>query len=67
MTEHGLIGILWRKSGYSANQECVEVATEGGDVLVRDSRDPRGPTLAVSSAAWQDFLVTVTNVFPHVL
>ncbi len=65
MTAHELTGIMWRKSSYSGHDLCVEVAAAGGDVLVRDSKDPRGPTLATSSAAWRDFLATVP-VFPRV-
>jgi hypothetical protein len=63
MTVHTLTDVLWRKSSYSGQQECVEVAAAGGDVLVRDSRSPRGPTLAISSAAWRDFLTTVPRFF----
>ena len=61
MIAHELTGIVWRKSSYSGHEACVEVAAAGGDVLVRDSRDPRGPTLAISSTAWRDFLATVAR------
>ncbi|MDQ3763544.1 MAG: DUF397 domain-containing protein [Actinomycetota bacterium] len=59
MTDHKSTDILWQKSSYSGYEECVEVAAAGGDVLLRDSRNPHGPTLTISSAAWQDFLTTV--------
>ncbi|MCP2335970.1 DUF397 domain-containing protein [Actinomadura rupiterrae] len=45
--------IRWRKSSYSggsSDEACVEVARLGGVVLVRDSRNPDGPWLAVGSA-----------------
>ncbi|MFJ2810231.1 MULTISPECIES: DUF397 domain-containing protein [unclassified Kitasatospora] len=52
----------WRKSTYSGGQNgCVEVA-DGftGLMPVRDSKDPEGPALLFSSAAWQAF-VTATR------
>lgn len=50
----------WRKSSYSGDQACVEVAAAPGGVLVRDSKNPDGPTLAVTTAAWRDFLAEIT-------
>lgn len=51
----------WRKSIRSANEgNCVEVAGNlPGVVLVRDSKDPSGPTLAFSPDAWRGFLTAV--------
>jgi hypothetical protein len=49
----------WRKSSRSgsAEQNCVEVgSTTGGTVLVRDSKDRRGPVLAVESESWHAFV-----------
>lgn len=46
----------WRTSSYSnIGGECVEVATAGGIVGVRDTRDPAGAVLAFSPQAWQRF------------
>lgn len=44
----------WRKSSYSNGgaNACVEVASAGG-VLVRDTTDRDGGTLAFSAAAWK--------------
>lgn len=45
----------WRKSSYSGQaQSCVEVA-DGmpGGVAVRDSKDPGGPALILTPAAWR--------------
>jgi hypothetical protein len=39
----------------------VEVAPTPDAVLVRDSKDPDGPALAVSRAAWRAFLITLTH------
>jgi hypothetical protein len=49
----------WRKSSRSGTSggDCVEVADNlPGTVLVRDSKDPAGPVLAVDPAAWRSFL-----------
>ena len=49
----------WRKSSYSSSQgqNCVEAATNlPGLVAVRDSKDPDGPRLIVTSAQWQGFI-----------
>jgi hypothetical protein len=47
----------WKKSAASGSAGCVEVATAGDTILVRDSKDPSGPTLIFSSRAeWEAFL-----------
>ena len=48
----------WRKSTYSNNGgACVEVATNlRGIVAVRDSKDPAGPALVISTDSWQAFI-----------
>ncbi|MCP3819862.1 DUF397 domain-containing protein [Streptomyces sp. A3M-1-3] len=48
----------WTKSSYSASDsnDCVEVAAAPGTVLVRDSKNTQGPQLAVTPAAWTDFV-----------
>jgi hypothetical protein len=49
--------ITWRKSTASgASGDCVEVAFALEYVLVRDSRDPLGPTLSFSRTKWTAFL-----------
>ncbi|MFD7596469.1 DUF397 domain-containing protein [Kitasatospora sp. NPDC059812] len=52
----------WRKSSHSGGGgECIEVADGFTGVQpVRDSKDPEGPALLFSSAAWQAF-VTATR------
>jgi Domain of unknown function (DUF397) len=53
--------IVWHTSSYSAgNGDCVQVAPAPDRVLVRDSKDPDGPTLTVPTPAWRAFLTTVT-------
>ena len=42
----------WRKSTRSDSGSCLEVALDGGIVLVRDSKRPDGPVLSISPRAW---------------
>jgi len=51
----------WRRSTYCGSSNCVEVAfvTASGDVLVRNSRDPDGPTLRFDPAEWAAFVAGV--------
>ncbi|MFI7219305.1 DUF397 domain-containing protein [Micromonospora sp. WMMA1998] len=53
-----LTGATWRKSTRSGTQgDCVEVADNlVGVVGVRDSKDPTGPVLTFSPAAWRAFV-----------
>ena len=53
------IAPTWRKSSYSGNGggDCVEVARNlPGVVAVRDSKNPHGPVLTVSTDEWASFL-----------
>ncbi|MDQ2881574.1 MAG: DUF397 domain-containing protein [Actinomycetota bacterium] len=55
------VQVGWRTSSYSGgNGNCVQVAPAPDRVLVRDSKDPDGPALAVPTPAWQAFLTTLT-------
>jgi hypothetical protein len=51
----------WRKSSYSGNNggNCVEVATAGPVIAVRDSRNPDGPALAFAAGSWLAFTHSV--------
>jgi Domain of unknown function (DUF397) len=50
--------LSWFKSSYSSSGggECVEVAACPDTVHVRDSKDPDGPSLTFSPAAWSSFV-----------
>ena len=47
----------WRKSSYSSanGADCVETAGGGGVILVRDTTNRNGGTLAFTAKAWQEF------------
>lgn len=50
----------WFKSSRSGNNgTCVEVAFVGDAVATRDSKNPSGPALVVTPAAWTAFLATI--------
>jgi hypothetical protein len=48
----------WHKSTYSGSNggNCVEVARDGESVLVRNTRDREGGTLAFTTGEWRAFL-----------
>ncbi|MGW2699107.1 DUF397 domain-containing protein [Streptomyces sp. NPDC001340] len=50
--------LAWFKSSYSSGSgdNCVEVATCPTTIHVRDSKAKEGPQLALSPAAWGDFV-----------
>ena len=47
----------WRKSTYSDGNggDCVETASDAGVILVRDTTDRGGVTLAIPARAWRAF------------
>ena len=51
-----LSGATWRKSTYSNNGECVEVAALDRLVGVRDSKDRGGAILFFTHGEWNAFL-----------
>ncbi|GAA4004569.1 DUF397 domain-containing protein [Streptomyces marokkonensis] len=56
--------LAWFKSSYSSGnngESCVELAVTLGTIHVRDSKNTEGPRLALTPAAWQDFLPYVSE------
>ncbi|WP_330183204.1 DUF397 domain-containing protein [Nocardia sp. NBC_01503] len=53
----------WFKSSYSSGgQDCVEVAfLPGGEVGVRDSKNPAGPALVFAPGEWDAFTAGVAG------
>ena len=37
--------MIWKKSSFTAQENCVELAHLGAAIAVRDSKDPDGPVL----------------------
>jgi Domain of unknown function (DUF397) len=50
----------WRKSSLSmANGNCVEAASNGTAIAIRDSTDPAAPMVAYEARAWRAFVTAV--------
>ena len=51
----------WRKSTYSDGNggQCIELAGDGGVILVRDTTNRDGGTLEFSASAWRAFTASV--------
>jgi hypothetical protein len=59
-----LSGAVWRKSTRSSQNggACVEVADNlAGVVLVRDTKDRAGGTLAFDSGSWRSFIAQIAK------
>ncbi len=64
-----MTGAQWRKSSKSGNNggACVEVADNlSGVVLVRDTKDRDGGTLAFGPTAWRSFVELAKTTGPAV-
>ncbi|WUC04298.1 DUF397 domain-containing protein [Nocardia sp. NBC_00565] len=61
MTNIDLSRAPWFKSSHSGSQSaCVEVAwLDGGEVGVRDSKNPTGPALVFTPSEWDAFAAGV--------
>lgn len=47
----------WLTSSFCGQAgDCVEVRVRGGEIAVRDSKDPGGPVLKFTPAEWLAFL-----------
>lgn len=53
--------VVFRKSRHSSDGHCVEIGSLDGYVLVRDSKDERGPVLTFSHVEWLAFLAGVRD------
>ena len=68
MTSNDLSSAPWRKSSYSGSDggNCIEAAPGfiTGVVPVRDSKDPQGPALLLTTAAFASFVAAVKSGDP---
>jgi hypothetical protein len=46
----------WIRSSFCDTGACLEIASAGGDVLVRDSKSPEQAHLRLGARAWTEFL-----------
>ncbi|SDK62805.1 protein of unknown function [Actinopolyspora mzabensis] len=57
--------VIWHTSSYSGNNgTCVEVGFATSTVLIRDTKNREGGTIALSSITWQSFLSTLKHSTP---
>ncbi len=47
--------LTWRKSSRCGTSTCVEIARDGADYLIRDSKHPEQPALRFTDAEWRAF------------
>ncbi|MFI2670637.1 DUF397 domain-containing protein [Streptomyces albidoflavus] len=65
---HASDALEWTKSSYSSNvSNCVEVASlPTGDRALRDSKNPHGPALTVTTTPYATFVRGVASgAFPE--
>ena len=48
--------VVWHRTRYCESGACVEVASDGKNILVRDPNDCQDSHLIVPPGSWQDFL-----------
>ena len=62
-----LASAAWRKSTRSSGggSNCVEVARLPGHIAIRDSKNPQGPALIVTPAAFRKLIGGITRGAVH--
>jgi hypothetical protein len=53
--------VSWRKSSFTGNTDCVEVAFAPTEVGVRDSKQPQGPQLQFGPDQWLSFVMSCSS------
>lgn len=56
-----MTGLIWRRSSSCEGGACILVAHDDDEVLMRDSKDPDGPTLRFTRAEWEAFRLGVLD------
>lgn len=52
---------MWRRSARCGTGNCVEVATVGDTVLIRDSKDPSAGSITCTAGQWAGFLSAIRS------
>lgn len=52
MASVGKSELCWRKSSFSSQGDCVEIAVVRDQIFVRDSKVPDGPVLEFTRSEW---------------
>ena len=55
------LDVPWTKSSYCSSGACVQVASQGTKVLLRDSKDPAACPLQFTIEEWQAFVAGVKD------
>lgn len=57
------VGVAWRKSSFSESHggSCVEIGPTADAVLVRDTKNRSGGTLAFATPAWRTLTTNLAN------
>lgn len=55
------MNLVWRKSSYSGQGNCVEVAQAEATIFVRDSKNPTVAPLAFRTDEWAAFVSGVRD------
>jgi hypothetical protein len=62
ITTSALSAVSWRKSSRSGGtSNCVEVATTGKFIAIRDSKNPMGYVLILTPIEWKNFLTIIQD------
>jgi hypothetical protein len=59
MSNTGNLSVIWRKSSFSVNGDCVEIAIQNESVLIRDTKDRNGGIISVSCSAWRELIQAI--------
>lgn len=60
-------GREWRRSSWSyGTGNCLEIASLGQRVVVRDSKNPQGALLRITPAQWNAFVAGVRSGGPQI-
>jgi len=51
----------WRRSSHCQNSECIEVATQDGMILLRNSKAPHNGVQRYSVEEWQSFVHAIRD------